>query len=177
MMPHATASGTRETATTTTPGARTLALILMFPGAPVRGEDAADRGLSTAQPRAVAPTDDTPRATALTARQSCVIIAEQDAILLVLALGVSLHRGEKGGITMSGSELRRLRTLGTVLHRQLRAPARSAVRARASDLTRSPAAQPVDDYQSAHRGPQRPGASVSGRTRQALASRLQHDRD
>lgn len=88
--------------------------------------------------------DDTPRAIRLTARQACVVMTEEDAALLVLAVATGLRADASGVAPLRDAERERVRAVVTLIHRTLARELRAMVRARAALMCAAPRAADVD---------------------------------
>ena len=88
--------------------------------------------------------DDTPRAIRLTARQACVVMTEEDAALLVLAVAAGLRTDASGVAPLRDAERQRVRAVVTLIHRTLARESRAVVRARAAPMCAAPSATHVD---------------------------------
>lgn len=124
---------------------RTVELLLVRPVLPAdTTEPPADRAAQAAVLSPDALCDVTPRAITLTARQACVVMTEDDAALLVLAVAAAVHFSVSGSATLRDEELTRVRRIATLLHRNLARSLRAIVRERATLLRAAPTAGHAD---------------------------------
>ncbi|MCC7054782.1 MAG: hypothetical protein IT355_16030 [Gemmatimonadaceae bacterium] len=130
----------------TPPGAtRTVEVLVLRPvGADAASALTTETARSTDVLSAVSSSDEDARAIRLTPRQACVVMTEQDAALLVLAVAAGLRADASGVAPLRDEERQRVRKVVTLIHRTLARELRAVVRARAAPMCAAPSATHVD---------------------------------